>query len=109
MAQSVSLSSLGTATMILNPVSKSTTVILAVTAGSSNSTVQIEMTLDDPTIVGGPSLTWGLLSSGTTMLSSAITSLVYTVLSPIGGVRINSTLQSSLTSYTLKALQSITA
>jgi hypothetical protein len=108
MAQSVTLSSVGTATIILNPVYKSTSVMLT-GGGSSAGTVQIEMTLDDPTIAGGPSLSWGLLSSGTAMLSSNVSSLVYTVLSPIGGVRINSSANGGLGTWTLKALQAVTA
>jgi len=44
--------------MILNPVAKSTTVILSGAVAASSGGVQIELTLDDPTIVGGPSITW---------------------------------------------------
>jgi|SRR5712671_332461 len=107
MAQSVTLSSAGTATMILNPVSKSTTVILT---NPASGTASIELTLDDPTIVGGPSLTWALLSSAAQMISSNATgSVVYTVLSPIGGVRINCSSNAGGGLFTLKALQSITA
>lgn len=111
MAQSITLSaSAGTATMILNPVLKSTTVLLSGSLAGSSGAVQIEMTLDDPTIVNGPALTWGLLSSGTAMLSSnVVAGIVYTVLSPIGGVRINSTANNTANTFTLKALQSITA
>lgn len=112
MAQSVTLSSAGTATIILDPIAKTTTVGFSATGGTSQSTVQVEMTLDDPTLVplGGPSVSWFLLSSGTAMLSSALTTLLYTVLTPMGGVRINSTLNTSAAaSYTLKSLQSKTA
>lgn len=109
MAQSITLSSLGTAAMVLNPVSRSTTVMLTVTGGTSLSVVTVEMSLDDPTIPGGPTTTWSPLSSGAAMLSSALTSgLVYTVLSPIGQVRINSSLNTS-TVYTLKTLQAVSA
>lgn len=107
MAQSVTLSSNGIATIILNPVYKSTTVMLVAGTTGSSGIVTIEMTLDDPTIAGGPSLSWATLSSGTAMLSSNVTSLVYTVLSPIGGVRINSSANNN--TWTLKALQAITA
>ncbi|SRR6266478_1070593 len=107
MAQSITLSSAGTAAIILNPVSKSTTVILS--AGSSG-TVSVEFTLDDPTIFGGSSLVWALLSSGAQMISSNITTgLAYTVLSPIGGVRLNCSSNPGATTYTLKALQAVTA
>lgn len=112
MAQSVTLSSAGTATMILNPVAKATTVMLSQTNGSSFATVQIDMSLDDPSQLGvtSASMTWALLSSAATMLSSNTSAgLVYTVLSPICAVRINSTLLSSQATFTLKALQSVTA
>jgi len=109
MAQSVSLSSAGTATLILNPVARSTTVVMTTTAGSSNAAITIEGTLGDPTIVGGPALAWGTISSGAGMLSSATGNLFYTILSPLGGVRLNSTANSSLPSFTLQALQSVTA
>ena len=111
MAQSVTLSSVGTATMVLNPLAKSTTVLLSqATTGSSVSLVSIEMSLDDPTISGGPTATWAVLSSGANMSSSTDLALVYTVLSPVGMVRLkSSTLVASSGSWTLKALQSVTA
>lgn len=107
MAQSVTLSSVGTATIVLNPLAKSTTVLLSGATAASTGAVQIDMSLDDPTIPGGPTATWAVLSSGAAMLSSNVTTLVYTVLSPIGMVRINSTANNN--TWTLKALQSITA
>jgi len=110
MAQSVTLSSVGTAAIILNPVAKSTTVQLIF---SSSGTISVEMTLDDPTIVGGPSVTWSLLSSAAAMQSSTAgttAGLVYTVLSPLGGVRLNSTTGTTTGGpFTLKALQSVSA
>lgn len=107
MAQSVTLSSVGTATMILNPVCKSTTVMLSAGTAASTGAVTVEMSLDDPTILNGPTATWATLSSGSAMLSSNVTNLVYTVLSPIAAVRINSTANNN--TWTLKALQSVTA
>jgi hypothetical protein len=107
MAQSVTLSSVGTASIILNPVCRTTTVMLSAGTAGSTGAVTLELSLDDPTIPGGPTATWGLLSSGSAMLSSNVTSLVYTVLSPIGGVRINSSANNN--TWTLKALQSVTA
>lgn len=110
MAQVTSLSSTGTATIVLNPLAKSTTVVLTSVGGSSATVGQIELSLDDPTIVGGPSLTWALLSSASAIPSSLPVALVYTVLSPIGAVRINSSaMVGSSGTFTLKALQSITA
>lgn len=107
MAQSVTLSSVGTATLVLNPVAKSTTLLL--TAASSGA-VQLDMSLDDPSIPGGPTTTWALLSSAASMVSSNLANgLVYTVVTPIAQVRINSTALVSGGSYTLKALQSVTA
>ena len=107
MAQSVTLSSVGTAQIVLNPIAKSTTVMLSAGTAGSTGAVTLEMSLDDPTIPGGPTTTWAVLSSGSAMLSSNVTSLVYTVLSPIGMVRINSTANNN--TWTLKALQSVTA
>lgn len=107
MAQAITLSSVGTATIVLNPVARSTTVMLSAGTAGSTGAVTIEMSLDDPTIPGGPTTTWGTLSSGAAMLSSNVTNLVYTVLSPIGMVRINSTANNN--TWTLKALQSVSA
>lgn len=112
MAQSITLSSVGTASLVLNPIAKSTTVALSASVASSLSVVQIEMSLDDPTIPGGPSATWVLLSSASAMVGSSVTvlSAVYTVLSPIGMVRLNSTtVTASSATFTLKALQSVVA
>lgn len=109
MALSVTLSSVGTAAITLNPIAKSTTVMLSGSVAASSGGVQIDMSLDDPTIFGGPTTTWAVLSSGAGMVSSNVTTLVYTVLSPIAQVRINSTNNGSTQTWTLKALQSITA
>ena len=107
MAQSVSLSSAGTAAMFLNPVAKSTTVLLTI---PSSGVASIEMSLDDPSIPGGPAVTWALLSSAAIISSNQTPlNLVYTVLSPIGGVRINCSSNATGGTYTLKALQSVTA
>lgn len=107
MAQSVTLSSVGTATLVLNPVAKSTTLLL--TAASSGA-VQLDISLDDPSIPGGPTATWALLSSAASINSSNLANgLVYTLLTPAAAVRINSTALVSGGSYTLKALQSVTA
>ena len=108
MAQSVTLSSAGTAAMVLNPVSKSTTVLLS---AASSGTVSVEMSLDDPTIPGGPTATWAVISSAAQMNSSNITTgaLVYTVLSPIAQVRLNCSSNAGAGTFTLKALQSISA
>ena len=115
MALSTTLSSVGTAAIVLNPIAKSTTVIMSASVASSNSGAQIEMSLDDPTIPGGPVATWALLSSASGMVAGSstagtTTTVVYTVLSPIAQVRINSSATAaSSNTWTLKALQSITA
>ena len=111
MALSATLSSsAGTSVLVLNPNAKSTTVLLTIGTAGSTGAVQIDMSLDDPTIPGGPASTWALLSSGAAMLSSNLGSgLVYTVLSPVGQVRINSTANNTANTFTLKALQSVTA
>jgi hypothetical protein len=119
MAQSVTIttSAATTGTLILNPVAKSTTVTLTSTTaagtGSSASTVQIEMSLGDPSALGAPTLAWATLSSATAIPSSTALAvpLTYTVLSPIGAVRVNSTTASTgaAITFTLTALQSVTA
>jgi hypothetical protein len=112
MALSATLaSSSGTSTIVLNPLAKSTTVMLTLSTTGSSGAVQVDMSLDDPTIPGGPTATWGLLSSGAAMLSSNLAAggLIYTVLSPVGMVRINSTANNTSNTFTLKALQSVTA
>ena len=112
MALSATLSSsAGTSVIVLNPAAKSTTVMLSMGTVGSTGAVQVDFSLDDPTIPGGPASTWALLSSAAAMLSSNITAagLVWTVLSPIGQVRINSTANNTSNTFTLKALQSITA
>jgi len=112
LSATVTTSSGGTGVIALNPLAKSTTVQLTLTSCSSGA-VQIDMSVDDPSIPGGPSTTWSLLSSGAAMLSSNIGGsnggLIYTVLSPIAQVRINSTQSATSATMTLKALQSITA
>jgi len=118
MAQSVTLSSVGTAAIVLNPVAKATTVQLTVTSASTGTwgTTTVEFSLDDPTQTPAPTSTWTALSSALAIASSQINAaggLVWTVLSPINQVRINSTANSTstttLTVNVLKALQSVTA
>jgi len=105
--QSVTLSSVGTATIALNPVAKSTTFLL--TAATSGA-VQLDMSLDDPSAFNAATTTWALLSSAASINSSNLANgLIYTVLSPVGMVRINSTALVAGGSYTLKVLQSVTA
>lgn len=112
MAQSITYNSsagAGTA-IVLNPVARTTMVMANVNTTTSTGVYQIEVSLDDPTIVGGPTATWALLSSASAMTSSQATSLIYTVLTPIAQVRINSTaFDKTQTGITLKALQSVTA
>lgn len=111
MAQSVTLSSVGTASMVLNPVSKSTTVLISASVASSLTTCVVEMSLDDPTIPGGSTTpTWAVLSSAILGTSAVVAAATYTVLSPVGMVRINSTtVTASSATWTLRALQSVTA
>jgi len=114
-AQSVSLSSAGTSpsVIVLNPVLKATTVQLTVTTGSS-ATNFIQYTLDDPTQQASAGVfttpVWANLSSA--IASSAIdpaggAGIMYSVLTPIGGLRISSSTYTSGT-ITLKSLQAIT-
>jgi len=107
MAQVVTLSSAGTATIILNSLMRATSVIVTF---PSSGTVSVEASLDDPTIFGGPATTWALLSSAAQIISSNTTiGLAYTVSSPLGGVRLNCSSNSGGGTFTLKALQAITA
>lgn len=104
MAQVTTLSSLGVSTPImLNPVSKTTTVQITVASGATGPTIA-QYTLDD----GTGTVVWANLSS--TILSSVADpgGAIYTVLSPLGGLRLNSSATVSGT-ITLKALQSVTA
>lgn len=109
MAQSVTLSSVGTATMVLNPVARTTSLLYTTTASSGVG--QVEISLDDPSIPGGPASTWALASSATAMPSTTVgtAGLVYTILTPIAQARINSTAIISGGTHVLKALQSVTA
>lgn len=119
MAQTVTIlastSAAVTGVLALNPVSKSTTVILTASgATSSNATVQVDFSLDDPSffpIGGSTTATWALLSSAASMTASAVNGLSYTVLAPIAQVRVNSTIGSTggVYAFTLRALQSVTA
>lgn len=110
MAQTVTLSSVGTATIILDPVPRTTSVQLSASVASSLTSAIIEVTLDDPTQTPAPTLAWTLLSSSPIVGSSVVVATAfYTVMSPIGGVRINSTtVTASSATWTLKTLQAIT-
>ena len=109
MAQTVTLSSAGTATIALDPVAKSTTVQVSLTAGSSGGFVAVELTLDDMSATPAPTVVWTLLSSAAGQTSSTFTNQLFTVMSPIGGVRLNSSGLGNVTGLTLKTLQSVTA
>lgn len=109
MAQVTTLSSLGTSdAILLNPVSKSTTVQITVASASSGSNIYVQYTLDDPSTTPAPTVTWAPISSA--MVSSNVdgVGVMYTVLSPLGGLRLSSTTTVTGT-VTLKALQSVTA
>src|SRR5882672_7862894 len=109
MAQVTTLSSLGVSTpIILDPKLKTTT--LQITGqGSSGAGVFAQFTLDDPTIFGGPSVTWANLSSAILVSTSAgaDANTIYTVLSPLGGLRLSSS-NAVTGTITLKSLQSVT-
>lgn len=109
MAQSTTLSSLGTSTpIILNPVFKTTTVQVTVVSASSGNFL-VQYTLDDPTTTPAPTVTWANLSSA--IISSnadAAGGVLYTVLSPLGGLRLSSTATVTGGAITLKSLQAVT-
>lgn len=109
MAQVTTLSSAGTSgTIMLNPVGKATTVQVTVASGSSGSNIFVQVTLDDPTTTPAPTVAWSNLSSAITSSNADGLGLLYTVLTPIGGLRMSSTTTVTGT-VTLKALQSVTA
>lgn len=109
MARTTTLSSAGTATIILDPTAKATTVMLTAT-GTSTGAILVEMSLDDPSLFGGPTATWAPLSSATLTSSTiAAAPLTWNVQSPLGGVRLNSSAMNTGNVMTLKALQSVTA
>ena len=109
MAQITTLSSVGTsAPIMLNPISKSTTVQLTFSSGAAAANVFVQYTLDDgspPGVVTWAALSSAIIGSSVSDVSGGIT---YTMLSPIGGLRLSSTGAVTGT-ITLKALQSITA
>ena len=105
MAQTTTLSSLGTSIPIsLDPVPKSTTIQITIASGSSGSNIFAQYTLDTVAPV-----TWAALSSA--IISSndlLVAGVTYTMLSPIAGLRLSST--TTVTgAVTLKALQAVTA
>jgi hypothetical protein len=109
MAQVTTLSSIGTSgVIVLDPKAKSTTVMLSASA-SSSANLTIQATLDDPSAVPAPTLTWAAISSAISSSAAEGVGVMYTVVSPLGGVRLNSTAVSATTTVTLKALQSVTA
>jgi len=108
MAQVTTLSSVGTSTpIILNPVAKSTTLMLTTTATSSGN-LTIQITLDDPSTVPAPTITWANVSSAISSSAAEGVGVMYTVMGPIDGTRLQSTALTT-TTFTLKALQSVTA
>jgi hypothetical protein len=108
MAQATSLSSTGVSlAIILNPVLRATTIQYSVASGSSGNAL-IQYTLDDPTLFGAAAPTWATLSSA--IISSAADlagGVVYSMLSPLGGLRLSSTATVTGT-ITLKSLQTVT-
>jgi len=108
-AQATTLSSAGVSTaIILNPVCKSTTVQLTVASAATATGVQIQFTLDDPTTTPAPTVSWANLSSAIASSVADGVGVIYTVLSPLGGLRISSSTTVS-GAITLKSLQSVTA
>jgi hypothetical protein len=113
-AQVTTLSSLGTsAAIVLNPVSKATTLQLTVSSSAGAGVMDIQMTLDDPSTTPAPTITWSIISSAAAIATGTgiadVGGLVYTVVTPIGGVRLHSTANATPVTGTLKALQSVTA
>lgn len=105
--RSTTLSSAGVSTgIILDPVRRTTTIQLTATSASS-ATIFVQYTLDDPTTTPAPTVTWANLSSAIASSAAGDVGVMYSVLSPLGGVRISSSTYTSGT-QTLKALQAVT-
>jgi hypothetical protein len=102
---SITLSSAGTATLLTDYIgAKATTIGVTFSSSTSSAAYQVQVTLDT-SAASGVSPTWFLASSVTFASSTNFdtpTALQY--LSPIAGVRINSTGLSS-GSITLRVLQ----
>ena len=108
--QTVTLSSVGTATIVLDPVPRTTSVQISASVASSLTTCIVEVSLDDPSAVPAPTMAWSALSSAILGSSVIVSAAFYTVLSPVGAVWINSTtVTASSATWTLKTLQSVTA
>jgi|SRR6516164_5927937 hypothetical protein len=115
---STTLSSVGTSpAIILDPVKRTTSVQLTVTSGSCG-TFGVQYTLDDPSSFGATgatgaagTATWAALSTSIAIVSSTtlepVGGLTWTVLSPLGGLRLFSSALGGGVTYTLKALQSV--
>lgn len=107
---STTLSSAGTsASLVCDPVKRTTTIQVTATSGSS-ATLFVQYSLDDPTITPAPTMVWANLSSA--IASSAVDVSVpggqlYSVLSPLGALRLSSSTFTSGT-QTLKVLQAVT-
>jgi len=105
--RTTTLSSAGVSTgMILDPVRRTTTVQMTATAASS-ATIFIQYTLDDPGTTPAPTVVWANLSSAIASSAAGDTGVMYSVMSPLGGLRISSSTYTSGT-QTLKALQAVT-
>lgn len=106
-ALATTLSSAGTSTaIVLDPVKRTTTVQVTATSASS-ATLFVQYSLDDPTVTPAPTMTWANLSSAIASSAAGDVGQLYSVLSPLGALRISSSTFTSGT-QTLKALQAIT-
>lgn len=107
MAQSTTISSAGTSTAILlDPKLKTTTIQVTAASGSSVASVFVQFTLDDPTTTPAPTVSWANLSSAIATSTGVDLGVIYTVLSPLGGLRLSSSGLGN--TVTLKSLQSVT-
>jgi len=111
MAQFTTLTSCANSVaIILDPKLKTTTMTVTVSTGATGSQGFVQVTLDDPTSTPSPTITWANVSSAISSSASDGVGVIYTMLSPVGGVRyslIGST-QTVAGTVTLKALQSFT-
>src|SRR5512139_394118 len=104
---STTLSSAGVSgSLVLDPVKRATTVQITATSASS-ATIFVQYSLDDPSITPAPTMVWANLSSAIASSAAGDVGQLYSVVSPLGALRISSSTFTSGT-QTLKALQAVT-
>lgn len=103
---SVTLSSVGTATLNTDYLgAKTTSVAVRFTSSTSSDVFSVQATLDDPMVIASSNRSWFTLSSATIISTTSFDSGYYLpILTPVAAVRINSSVLSS-GSIVLQVLQ----